>query len=108
MSDQPAPTPNAGPDLWEEVILLCRERQRIGLECYGTPLQTHNGRNPLRDALDEALDLSVYLHQHRREMQELGKELRAMEVELFEKGSHGTAERLREIIKRYPVLRGDA
>jgi hypothetical protein len=102
MSEQPAPTPNA--DLWEEVIAMCRERQRIGLERYKTPLQTGNGRHALRDALDEALDQAVYLHQHRREMQELGDELRA-----FARGLPARPEELLlAIIKRYPVLRGEA
>jgi hypothetical protein len=104
MSEQPAPTPNAGPDLWEEIIAMMRQRQAVGLARYGTALQSHNGRNALRDALDEALDMSVYLHQHRREMQELGDELRA-----FARGLPARPEELLlAIIKRYPVLRGEA
>jgi hypothetical protein len=40
-------------------------RQRIedGIEKYGTPLQTFNGRNALWDAYQEALDLVFYLRQ---------------------------------------------
>ena len=39
------------------------ERDQIGREKYGTPLQCHNGRNPLIDAYQEVLDLTVYLRQ---------------------------------------------
>ena len=61
--DQPPPTPNAGRPVWELVIEDMRERDRVGRARYGTPLQTHNGRNALVDAYQEALDLVVYLRQ---------------------------------------------
>lgn len=38
-------------------------RRRLGIERYGTPLQAHNGRDALRDAYEEALDLANYLRQ---------------------------------------------
>lgn len=38
-------------------------REGVGVERYGTPLQPFNGRNPLRDAYEEALDLACYLKQ---------------------------------------------
>lgn len=37
------------------------ERKRYGLKKYGQVLHEANGRDHVRDALDEALDLSVYL-----------------------------------------------
>jgi hypothetical protein len=37
------------------------ERERVGIERYGTPLQPHNGRCMIRDAYDENLDLVTYL-----------------------------------------------
>jgi len=40
-----------------------RERDRLGQERYGTPLQAYNGRDPLIDAYQEALDLVAYLKQ---------------------------------------------
>ncbi len=40
-----------------------RARIQLGIERYGHPLQTHNGRDAVRDALDEALDLAHYLKQ---------------------------------------------
>lgn len=39
------------------------ERERLGIERYGTPLLPHNGRDALRDAYEEALDLACYLRQ---------------------------------------------
>lgn len=38
-------------------------REQLGIERYGTPLQPHNGRDALRDAYEEALDLACYLKQ---------------------------------------------
>ncbi len=38
-------------------------RKAIGVARYGQPLQAHNGRDALRDAYEEALDLVVYLRQ---------------------------------------------
>lgn len=40
------------------------ERERLGVESYGTPLQTHNGRNALIDAYEELLDAFMYITQH--------------------------------------------
>lgn len=36
-------------------------RHELGIKRYGTPLQPNNGRDMLRDAYDEVLDLAVYL-----------------------------------------------
>lgn len=71
---QPAPvTTDAGPEVWPallaevsmppELRALCEARDLMGRSKYGTPLRVHNGREPLVDALQEALDLAVYLHQ---------------------------------------------
>lgn len=71
---QPPPTSDdAGPEVWPallaeawmspELRALCEERDAMGRAKYGTALRVHNGREPLVDALQEALDLAVYLHQ---------------------------------------------
>ena len=39
------------------------DRAVMGNEKYGTYLMTHNGRNALMDAYQEALDLVMYLRQ---------------------------------------------
>ena len=60
---QPEPIPNDSRHVWELVIEDMQARDRLGRERYGTPLQTRNGRDALRDAYEEALDLAVYLRQ---------------------------------------------
>ena len=61
--DQPPPRPNDGPAVWDLVIADMQERDGVGRERYGTPLQPNNGRDALKDAYAEALDLVVYLRQ---------------------------------------------
>lgn len=63
VTDQPPPVPNGTKPVWELVMTDMAERDRVGRERYGTPLQTHNGRDALVDAYQEALDLVVYLRQ---------------------------------------------
>ena len=62
IKDQPAP--DGG---WGNVQALVRadleERERIGVERYGSPLRIFNGRDALVDAYQEAMDLTVYLRQ---------------------------------------------
>lgn len=63
MDDQPLPIPNTRQPVWELVIADMHERNRVGTERYGVPLQPFNGRDALMDAYQEALDLAVYLRQ---------------------------------------------
>jgi hypothetical protein len=59
---QPAPKPGRR-NVTKEVIADLVARSAAGVKKYGTPLQTHNGRDALVDAYQEALDLCVYLKQ---------------------------------------------
>lgn len=61
--EQPMPTPNASGSVQDMVINDLVTRLRVGIARYGTPLQPHNGRDALRDAYEEALDLACYLRQ---------------------------------------------
>lgn len=61
--EQPAPVVNNSTPVWELVITDMRERDNVGRQRYGTPLQANNGRDALIDAYQEALDLAVYLRQ---------------------------------------------
>lgn len=45
------------------VIQDLRDKSEAGVAKYGVPLHTFNGRKPLRDAYQEALDLAQYLKQ---------------------------------------------
>ncbi len=70
LAEQPAPQAGMG-DVWASLIPglpailqpYAAERRRQGIERYGTPLQPHNGRDALYDALQEAMDLLAYLRQ---------------------------------------------
>lgn len=50
-------------DLPPPVVAVLRARRQFGLDKYGTVLHSHNGRDPMADALQEVLDLIVYLRQ---------------------------------------------
>jgi hypothetical protein len=73
--DQPLPVPNDGPSMHDLVIAdvtalehhrlaeELRKRRDLGLQRYGSLLQAHNGRDALRDLLEECLDGIVYARQ---------------------------------------------
>lgn len=60
---EPPPTATTGPAIWMLVVCDMLDRHEAGVAKYGTPLQADNGRDPLVDAYQEALDLAVYLRQ---------------------------------------------
>lgn len=60
-AEQPAPKANNGPAVWDLVLADMAARDKLGEQRYGVRLQPHNGRDMLRDALEEAVDLVVYL-----------------------------------------------
>lgn len=62
-NDQPPPTPNEHPAVWDLVLQDMHARDEHGRRVYGTRLQPHNGRDPVRDAYEEILDTAVYLKQ---------------------------------------------
>lgn len=59
---QPPPTPGHGRVL-DYVLADMAERAESGKQKYGTYLEVYNGRDPLWDAYQEALDLVMYLRQ---------------------------------------------
>lgn len=78
MSLTAPPTTNNSPSVWPLIVEnlrslgtayqrladLAEERHAFGRAKYGTPLQVENGRDPLVDALQEALDCMAYTRQH--------------------------------------------
>lgn len=46
-----------------QMVDLFRERKAYGLNKYGTPLQAENGRDFVKDGIDEAIDLLAYVRQ---------------------------------------------
>lgn len=63
MIGQPPPEEGIGPVIHELVLDDVSERMHFGIKKYGTPLRAHNGRDPLWDAYEEAMDLAAYLRQ---------------------------------------------
>lgn len=63
IEDQPPPKQRdpTAKTIQSLVIEDVRTREQIGMERYGVPLRTHDGRITIVDAYQEALDLVVYL-----------------------------------------------
>lgn len=61
--DQPPPVKNNNTPIVDLVVQDMLERKRLGIERYGVALQANNGRDALRDAYEEALDMAIYLKQ---------------------------------------------
>ena len=59
--EQPAPKQNSNPAIWACVIQDMAARDILGASRYGTRLQAGNGRDMMKDAYEEALDLACYL-----------------------------------------------
>jgi hypothetical protein len=71
--DQPLPTP--GRECVQDALIAeIQARKALGEERYGSPLMTHNGRDAIRDAREEAVDLAVYLMQVELEVRDLRTE----------------------------------
>jgi hypothetical protein len=71
--DQPLPSP--GRDCVQDALIAAIEnRKQLGIARYGSPLMTHNGRDALRDAWEESIDLAAYLTQMRMERADLESE----------------------------------
>ena len=61
-------------------LQMLADRERAGIATYGTTLQTHNGRDAIQDAMEEAIDLWQYLCQIQMENADLRAELAARRV----------------------------
>lgn len=68
---QPAPLRNGGRRVLDQVVADLQARAEFGKEKYGTYLEVHNGRDPLWDAYQEALDLCMYLRQELMRREEM-------------------------------------
>lgn len=68
--DQPLPT--GGEECVQDALIaLIEERKQLGIQRYGSPLMTHNGRDAGQDMVEEAVDLAVYSMQVAMELQDL-------------------------------------
>lgn len=64
--DQPLPKPGKLP-VQQILIHAIEERREHGIRKYGRALETDNGRDALKDAWEESMDLLLYLTQMRLE-----------------------------------------
>ena len=63
-----------------EVTDLIRERLDVGRKRYGGHLPLDDGRDWLEEAIEEALDMSVYLSAYLIKIRHSGKETKQIEV----------------------------
>ena len=61
--DQPLPKKSIYPEVYQLLTEDLETRYRIGMQRYGKALQPFNGRDALRDAYEEAIDLAFYIRQ---------------------------------------------
>lgn len=61
--EQTTPKKNSFPEVYPLFIEDLETRYKIGMQRYGKALQPFNGRDALRDAYEEAIDLAFYLRQ---------------------------------------------
>ena len=81
MTEQPDPIPNDRTPVWDALYARMRARDAFGVRKYGVRLRPFDGRRTLEDAIDEALDLAVYLEKERQERSELEARVAALEAE---------------------------
>jgi hypothetical protein len=86
------------------VIKDMEARDQFGRNKYGTPLQPLNGRDPLQDAYEEVLDMSVYMRQAKEEMIFLGNDLREQLRLAEERKDTKMVAALEQILKTYRFL----
>lgn len=60
-TDQPIPETNDRPFIQDLVVNDIEDRKQFGINKYGTALQSGNGRDMVRDAYEESMDLVIYL-----------------------------------------------
>ncbi|MDX2800142.1 hypothetical protein [Streptomyces scabiei] len=76
------PLPQGGRESVQDALIAdIRARRDLGIQRYGSPLMTHNGRDAVQDALEEAVDLAVYLKQVAMETRDREQELAVLRAE---------------------------
>jgi hypothetical protein len=80
--EQPAPIPSTAPATWDLVLADTHARDEFGARKYGVRHQPHNGRDQLRDAYEEALDLVCYLRAAIYEKENVAPEVREAFAEI--------------------------
>lgn len=107
MERQPDPTPNTNTPIYELVITDIRARAESGKASYGTYLQAFNGRDALRDAYDEAIDLAKYLRQAIEERTSGQERIDSQRPLMWLKGWDAAVDSIRATVAEYPDGGGD-
>lgn len=84
MIEQPMPKPgttDVTPVARGLFLTMLLDREKKGVETYGTSLQTWNGRNPIRDLLEELIDAWQYAVQIDLEVADLKAQNAALRAE---------------------------
>jgi len=68
----------------EDIIEEMKRRDKIGIERYKIPLQPFNGRDSLKDALEEGLDFLAYLKNAIQEGRDVDNNLSDVYWQLFD------------------------
>jgi hypothetical protein len=87
MTDQPLPTPgavNVTPVARGLFLTMLLDREVKGIQTYGRSLETFNGRNAVRDALEEVVDAFQYLVQIQLEREAMTAENAALRARVAE------------------------
>ena len=61
--EQPLPISNNKPHVYNLLLNDLESRYKLGMQRYGKALQPFNGRDALKDAYEEAIDLAFYIRQ---------------------------------------------
>lgn len=79
--DQPLPV--GGRECVQDALIAdIQARRDLGIQRYGSALMTHNGRDAVQDALEEAVDLAVYLKQVQMETEDRKREVEVLRAEV--------------------------
>lgn len=95
---QPSPKPNNSQPIHEQVIEDMKRRAESGKASYGTYLQVNNGRDPLLDAYEEAMDMALYLKQAILERSAVNRERILGAIEALEEAEKALEEANDQII----------
>lgn len=90
------------PEDAERIIATMQESKEVGIQRYGTALQTFNGRDTLRDAEEEARDLFVYLstlNQARDQDRSVAVEAAVAAIYEYHQSHEGDAMTVEDIVK---------
>lgn len=104
--DQPLPV-GGQQSVQDALIADIQARRDIGIKRYGSALMTQNGRDAVQDALEEAVDLAVYLKQVQLETAERREALARVHAVREEWADHCLHPQTRDLLDALTKALGD-